>query len=116
MVLATFALVLRWPVVDPGLAVTTSFLTLAFSRLLHVFNMRDVDSGLIANEITRNPYIWGALALCTGLLLLAVYVPGLAAILNMADPGVKGWLVIIPASLTPLALIQILKLFGLKWA
>jgi len=116
VVLATFALALeRWGV-DPKLAVTISFLTLAFSRIWHVFNMRDTDSGLIVNEITKNPFIWGALALCTGLLLLAVYVPGLAAVLHMVNPGVQGWLVIIGASFIPLVIIQILKLFGLKWA
>jgi Ca2+-transporting ATPase len=116
VVLGTFALVLRRFEVDPRLAVTISFLTLAFCRIWHVFNMRNVDSGLIVNEITRNPYIWGALALCTGLLLLAVYVPGLAAVLSMVNPGAQGWLVIIAASFIPLVIIQVLKLFGLKWA
>jgi P-type Ca2+ transporter type 2C len=116
VVLATFALVLRRWEVDPRLAVTISFLTLAFSRLWHVFNMRDVGSGLFANEITRNPYVWGALALCTGLLLLAVYAPGLAAVLNMANPGATGWLVIMLASLIPLVIIQVLKSLGLRWA
>jgi P-type Ca2+ transporter type 2C len=116
VVLATFALVLKWFEVDPKLAVTISFLTLAFSRLWHVFNMRDPGSGLIFNEITRSLYIWGALALCTILLLLAIYVPGLATVLHLADPGAKGWLVIILASLVPLVIIQVLKSLGLKWA
>ena len=116
VVLATFALVLRRPEMDQRLAVTISFLTLAFSRIWHVFNMRDTDSGLFVNEITRNPYIWGALALCTGLLLLAVYMPGLAGILYMTHPGAQGWLVIIAASLTPMVIIQVLKLLGIRWA
>jgi Ca2+-transporting ATPase len=59
-------------------AVSISFLTLSLSRLLHVFNMRVPESGLFNNEITRTPYVWGALALCLGLLLLAVYWPPLA--------------------------------------
>jgi P-type Ca2+ transporter type 2C len=116
VVLASFLLNLRWWEIDPKLAVTISFLTLAFSRLWHVFNMRDVDSRLIVNEITRNPYVWGALALCSGLLLLAVYVPWLATVLSMANPGLQGWPVIIGVSLVPLVIIQILKLFRLKWA
>ncbi|MBN1275907.1 MAG: cation-transporting P-type ATPase, partial [Deltaproteobacteria bacterium] len=45
-------------------AVTVSFLSLAFSRIWHVFNMRDSNSGLFKNDITRNPFVWGALALC----------------------------------------------------
>ena len=66
---------LNWP---QDLAVTVSFLSLAFGRLWHVFNMRDRNSSLFRNEIVQNPYVWGALLICTGLLLTSVYLPGLA--------------------------------------
>ncbi|MFO8098563.1 MAG: cation-transporting P-type ATPase [Salinibacter sp.] len=87
-------------------AVTVSFLTLSISRLLHVFNMRSPGSGLLDNEIARTPYVWGALALCLGLLLLAVYWPPLAAILSVEPPGRSGWLLIGGASLVPLVVGQ----------
>ena len=48
-------------------AVTISFLTLAFAQLWHVFNMRERHSNWFLNDITCNKYVWGALALCTGL-------------------------------------------------
>jgi Ca2+-transporting ATPase len=80
---------------------TVAFLTLAFAQLWHVFNMRSPDSGLIRNEITRNPYVWGALALCTGLLLAAVYLPGLSAVLKTVDPGPRGWALAVGASFIP---------------
>ena len=83
-------------------AVTVSFLTLSLSRLLHVFNMRASGSGLFDNEIARTPYVWGALALCVSLLLLAVYWPPLASILSVVPPGLDGWLLIGGASLVPL--------------
>ncbi|MDD3581551.1 MAG: cation-transporting P-type ATPase [Desulfobacca sp.] len=115
VVLGTFALALQWLQMDIRLAVTISFLTLAFSRLWHVFNMRDAESGLISNEITRNPYVWGALVLCTGLLLLAVYLPVLASVLHLINPGALGWGVIILASLIPWMIAQPLKSLGLRW-
>ena len=87
-------------------AVTVSFLTLSISRLLHVFNMRDPTSGVINNEISRTPYVWGALALCAGLLLLAVYWPPLAGILHVVPPGADGWALILSASLVPLVVGQ----------
>jgi Ca2+-transporting ATPase len=87
-------------------AVTVSFLTLSISRLLHVFNMRTPTSGLFDNEISRTPYVWGALALCLGLLLLAVYWPPLAAILSVVPPGSDGWLLIAGASVAPLLVGQ----------
>ncbi|MDH3615843.1 MAG: cation-transporting P-type ATPase [Gammaproteobacteria bacterium] len=35
------------------------------------------------------------------LLLVAVYLPALANVLRLADPGVPGWAIIVPASLFP---------------
>ena len=92
---------------DVDQAVTVSFLTLSISRLLHVFNMRSPGSGLFDNEISRTPYVWGALALCLGLLLLAVYWPPLASILSVVPPGLDGWLLIGGASVVPLIIGQI---------
>jgi Ca2+-transporting ATPase len=85
---------------------TVAFLTLAFAQLWHVFNMRSPDSGLLRNEITRNPYVWGALVLCTGLLLAAVYLPGLSAVLKTADPTPRGWALAIAGSFVPLLVGQ----------
>jgi Ca2+-transporting ATPase len=71
--------------------------------------MRDKGSGFFRNDITRNPFIWGALALCIGLLLAAVYVPGLAVVLKVADPGAKGWAVVMVMSLIPWVVGQLHK-------
>jgi Ca2+-transporting ATPase len=65
-------------------AVTVSFLTLAFARTWHVFNMRDFGSKLFVNDVTRNLFVWKSVALSAGLLLLAVYLPPLANVLSMA--------------------------------
>jgi magnesium-transporting ATPase (P-type) len=92
-------------------AMTVSFLTLTFVQLWHVFNMR--DQGL-HNETTSNRYIWGALLLCIGLIMVAVYVPGLATVLKVTDPGLSGWLLILAASLFPLLMGQSIKALRLK--
>ena len=108
-VLGALALALRWLEMDERQAVTVSFLTLALAQLWHVFNMTDRGSGFIRNEVTRNPFIWGALALCGGLVLLGLYLPGLSRVLNLAAPGADGWLVVLAMSLIPLLLGQIGK-------
>ena len=87
-------------------AVTASFLTLALAQLWHVFNMRGDRSRVIDNEITRNPHVWGALALCVIILGLALYVPGLAAVLHVRPPATVGWSLILLGSLTPLLIGQ----------
>ena len=91
-------------------AVTVSFLTLAFAQMWHVLNMRRDRSGIVKNEITRNPWIWGALALCTAILLTAVYLPQLATVLSIEPPSGKMWLLIFGMSFVPLVVGQGFKL------
>ncbi|OKY77296.1 MAG: Cation transport ATPase MdtA [Candidatus Methanohalarchaeum thermophilum] len=93
--------------------VSISFLTLAFGQLWHVFNMRDTKSNFLKNEITVNKYIWGALGLCTVLILISVYTPGLSTVLKIVDPGTEGWGLAIVMSLVPFAIGQIGKKLAL---
>jgi Ca2+-transporting ATPase len=113
-VLGAFALALLWLKMDERQAVTVSFLTLAFSQLWHVFNMRDRGSKFLDNEITRNRFVWGALGLCTVLLLAAVLLPGLSHVLKVANPGTPGWTLVIVASLIPFLVGQVVKAMGGK--
>jgi Ca2+-transporting ATPase len=85
-------------------AVTIAFSTLALAQMWHVFNMRGDIGRVFDNEITRNPWIWAALALCLALVLAAIYVPVLSDVLRLADPGLVGWALILAASLVPLLL------------
>jgi Ca2+-transporting ATPase len=108
-VLSAYALAFHWLDADKDLAVTVSFLTLAFARLWHVFNMRAPGTSLIRNPITTNPFVWAALLLCTALLLSGTYAPGLSLILDMVAPGTHGWILILGFSLMPLVVGQIAK-------
>ena len=91
-----------WLGLDERAAVTVTFLTLAFAQLWHVFNMRHKTSDLLRNEITCNPWIWGALAFCAGLMLTAVYVPSFADLLHVVAPDGRMWTIILTMSLAPL--------------
>jgi Ca2+-transporting ATPase len=92
-------------------AVTISFLTLAFAQLLHVFNVRAPGSRLLSNEVTRNPNVWGALVLCTLLLLGGTYVPILRDVLDLVVPTGREWLLIGVMSAVPLVVGQSVKSF-----
>ncbi|MDX1774966.1 MAG: cation-transporting P-type ATPase [Desulfobulbales bacterium] len=106
-VLAAMAMALKHFGMEEQKAVTISFLTLAFAQLWHVFNMRDKSSGLINNAIVRNSFVWGALVLCSLLTVATVYVPLLAQVLQVTDPGATGWMLIIGMSLLPMIVGQI---------
>ena len=101
-VLGALLLAEQWLGLATGEAITISFLTLALAQLWHVFNMRSPDSGLILNEITRNRYVWLAIAICLGLLAVAVYAPVVRDVLGIVRPDGRGWLIILAMSVLPL--------------
>ena len=99
-------------------AVTVAFLTLALGQLWNVFNTRAADTRIIANDVTRNPFVWGALALCLVLIGAALWVPGLSTVLNLVSPGKDGLILATSASLIPLLLGQVALAFSVvfrKW-
>jgi len=105
--LAAFAAALFWLEYSPDEAVTISFVTLASAQLLHVFNMRDPKSAMLRNEITRNPYVWGAVLLCFALMFAAIFAPGLSDVLRLVPPDGRGWCLVVAMSLVPLFAIQV---------
>jgi len=100
-VLGAFALAFVWLHKETTVAVTISFLTLAFAQLWHVFNMRDHGSDFWRNDITQNLFVWGALVLCIGLVLAAVYLPVFAVLLKLERLGASSWLLVLFTSLLP---------------
>ncbi|MGD9307406.1 MAG: cation-translocating P-type ATPase [Desulfobacterales bacterium] len=94
---------------DQRQAVTISFLTLAFAKLWFVFNLRRRGSSQFDNDIVKNPYISGSIALCALLLLAAVYLPGLSNLLKTINPTRQGWLVVLGMSLVPFVFGQVLR-------
>ncbi|SMX36477.1 cation-translocating P-type ATPase [Maliponia aquimaris] len=85
--LAGFGLALFHLGLPPDQAVSVAFVTLALGQLWNVFNVRSPGSGLVRNDVTRNPFVWAALAFCAGLIALAIWVPGLAVLLHLPFPG-----------------------------
>lgn len=109
-VLAGFVVALDLPGFTEQRAVTVSFLGLSFGRLWHVFNMRSHRDGLFINEITRNPFIWAALALGVLLLMTAAYLPGISRVMGLVRPGPAGWSLILAISFIPLIVGQAIKM------
>ncbi|PSR16342.1 ATPase [filamentous cyanobacterium CCP3] len=107
--LGAFAIALWVWQLDGTEAVTISFMTLSFSRLWHIFNMRSRGTHLLHNEVTHNPFVWGALVICTLILLAAVYVPGLSDALGTTGLSGRSWGLVFGASLIPLVVGQLGK-------
>ncbi|KPQ05172.1 MAG: Ca2+-transporting ATPase [Rhodobacteraceae bacterium HLUCCA12] len=87
-------------------AVTIGFLSFALARLWHVFNMRDAGSGLFANEVTRNRWVWSAIGICLVLTAFAAWLPGLSTVLELVPLESFGWMLVLSGSLAPLLVGQ----------
>ncbi len=105
--LAAFWLALHWLKLDDAPAVTVAFLTLALAQLWNVFNVRVPAARLFVNEVTRNPWVWGAILFCLVLIAAALWLPGLSEVLKLPDPGPAGLLLAVGASLGPLVIGQV---------
>ncbi|MEX2579433.1 MAG: cation-transporting P-type ATPase [Verrucomicrobiales bacterium] len=106
-VLAALFLALEALGLPENTAVTVSFLTLGFAKLLFVLNLREPRSGIFKNDIFANRWIWAAWALCASLLLAAVYLPFLSGVLRTEAPPAAGWLLIGGLSLVPVVIGQV---------
>ena len=95
---------------DGKSVVTVTFLTLAFAQLWHAFNMRHPRSGLLRNEVTRNPWVWGALLLCTALLAVPPYLAPIAGVMHLVPPTPIMWAIILGSSAAPLVVTQAVML------
>ena len=106
---ATFAAlaVSRWLALDPRQSVTVTFLTLAFGQLWHAFDMHDFRAGFLANEATRNAWLWAASALCTVLLAVPPYLAPAAQLLDLAPLSGPMWATVLACSLAPLVVTQV---------
>ncbi|MCV2868439.1 cation transporting ATPase C-terminal domain-containing protein [Defluviimonas sp. WL0002] len=105
--LGAFALSLFWLGLGTGPSVTVAFVTLALAQTWNVYNLRDPEAGFFRNDVTRNPYVWGAVALCIALVALALWHPLLAGLLRLAPLEPPGLALAFGSSLVPLALGQL---------
>ena len=93
----------------PATAGTVLFYGLALAQMVHVFNMAGVSTPLRDNDVLRNRYVWLALLLCAGLLLLTYYVPLLRGLLGLQLLSANSlWYVFVP----PAAVLVLGQLLG----
>ncbi len=108
--LAAMALARDGLALDAGAVVTVSFLTLALAQIWHTFNMADPGQPLLVNDVTRNPYVWGAVLLCVGLIAVACHVPPFDEVLKLARPDARTWAIVLATSLSAMILGRIVTL------
>lgn len=92
-----------------------AFFSLAIAQLIHVFNMREAEEHLFSNQVTRNKYIWMALAICFAALFAAYFIPEIANVLSFERLDGKIWGLIVICALVPVLVIQTIKFLFKKY-
>jgi P-type Ca2+ transporter type 2C len=88
---------------------SVAFFSLAIAQLLHVFDMRDDSEPVFNNQVTRNRYVWGALALCAAVLAAAYLLPAIRGVLSFRWMGLEGWLLVLASSFSTILVLQTVK-------
>ena len=96
--------------IDNKVTNNVAFITLAFAQLFHVFNMSSVGSRLLINDITENKFVWLAILICTGFMVLVYISPQMRLVLGLVELPIKVWIVSILASFIPLVIVQFYKI------
>ena len=86
-----------------------AFFTLIFAQLLNVFNMPKRYLSFFKNEVTLNPWIWYAMALCIFLTGAAYFTPPIAKALSLIPLSAYKFGLVILFGFGSLALTQIIK-------
>jgi Ca2+-transporting ATPase len=68
---------------DPITINNMAFYTLVLAQLFNVFNMPKHQESFVANEVTRNKWVWGALVLSLLITLSAYLIPPVAEALSL---------------------------------
>ena len=93
---------------------TMAFVTLAFSELVHVFNIRNNKKSIFKTHPFNNKVLLGAIAISAALMLVILFVPALRHIFSIPILPMNNVLEIVGLVLLPLVIVEIFKLFKIN--
>ncbi len=93
---------------------TMAFVVLAFSELVHVFNIRNNKKSIFKTHPFNNQVLLGAIALSAALMLIILFIPALRHIFSIPVLPMNNVLEIIGLVLLPLVIVEIFKLFKIN--
>lgn len=93
---------------------TMAFVTLAFSELVHVFNVRNNKKSVFKTGIFNNLKLIGAVVVSAILMLVILLIPALREIFSIPVLPTKNVVELVLLALAPLAIVEIFKLFKIN--
>src|SRR4030065_327450 len=88
---------------------TSVFTTLVITQLLHTFNFRFKNKGLVTKHILENKYLNLAIIASILMQVAIIYVPWLQGVFKTASLNLYHWLFIITCSIAPVLIINFIN-------
>jgi Ca2+-transporting ATPase len=89
---------------------TMSFIVLALSELVHVFNIRNNKKSIFKTGIGGNKWLFGAIAIAASLVFVILFIPGLRHIFSIPILPTANIIEIICLVLAPIFVVELFKL------
>lgn len=93
---------------------TMAFVTLAFSELVHVFNIRDNKKSIFKTNIFNNMKLIGAILISAALMLVILLVPKLREIFSIPVLPINNIIEIVCLVFAPIVIVEIFKLLKIN--
>ena len=93
---------------------TMAFIVLAFSELVHVFNIRNNEKSIFKTGIGGNRTLFGAIGISALLMIIILAVPALRTIFSIPVLPVENILETIGLVLAPIVIVEIFKLLKIN--
>ena len=93
---------------------TMAFVVLAFSELVHVFNIRNNKKSIFKTHPFNNKVLLGAIGLSAALMLIILLIPGLRHIFSIPVLPLGNVLEIVGLVLLPIVIVEIFKLLKIN--
>ncbi len=93
---------------------TMAFVVLAFSELVHVFNIRNNKKSIFKTHPFNNKILLGAIAVSSALMLIILFIPGLRHLFSIPVLPIGNVLEIVGLVILPLVIVEIFKLLKIN--
>ncbi len=93
---------------------TMAFMVLAFSELLHIFNIRNNKRSIFKTPILNNLVLIGAIAISASLMLLILLIPVLREIFSIPILPKENIIEVIILVIAPVIIVEIFKFFKIN--
>ena len=112
--LANGAKMLRKDQIKVHIGQAMAFVVLAFSELVHVFNIRNNKKSIFKTGIGGNGWLFGAIILASALVFAVLLIPTLRHLFGIPVLPVSNIVEMICLILAPIVIVEIFKLFKLN--